>query len=186
MNKLNSIAISDPSQVEVMRHIYNENLESLSTKTLPYRTYEAQQQWWDENKRNLRAFLYEPVERHGTMVGFLVLRDRGGFYTPTIALRKEEWGNGYGKEIVYDYIQKANGPMAGSQLKSNAAICHLNKKAGWQVLGERAEESGMIELLVHPGTDPQKEITPSVFAAILDYLDMKPTDIPKDQKNSHE
>ena len=155
-----------------MRHIYNENLDSLATKPLPYRNYDDQQQWWETNKHSLKGFLYETIDQPGEVVGFLVLRDRGGFYTPTIALRQEDWGKGYGKEIVYDYIQKANGPMAGTQLKSNAAICHLNQKAGWQILGEREADNGLIELLFHPGAHPQGKTSPLIFEAVLDYLEL--------------
>ena len=175
MNKLNSVRILDSWQVEVMRQIYNENLDSLATKPLPYRTCAAQQQWWDENKHSLRAFLYEPTDRPSTFVGFLLLRDRGGFCTPIIALRKEEWGKGYGKELINDYLQKSDGPMAGSQLVSNAMICHLNKKAGWRVLGEREEQNGMVQLLFHPGLNQTGSISPSVLASILKYLELDQT-----------
>ena len=173
MTKLKAIPIVDSSQVEVMRHIYNENLDSLSTKQLPYRNYEDQQQWWETNKHVLTGFLYEAIDRPDVCVGFLVLRDRGEFCTPTIALRQQDWGKGYGKEIVYDYIEKANGPMAGSQLKSNAAICHLNQKTGWQILGEREEEKGTVELLFHPGINPDRKISSAGFATVLDYLNIK-------------
>lgn len=177
MKRLQSVPIVDACHVEVMRLIYNDNLDSLATKPLPYRTYEEQQQWWEANKHSLRAFLYETTAKPGLFIGFLVLRNRGGFETPTIALRKEDWGQGYGKEMVFDYLEKANGPLAGSQLRSNFAICHLNKKAGWRILGEREESNGMVELLFHPGVKHTQEVDPAIFASILDYLEMGPNDI---------
>jgi len=170
MKLLNSLPIVTPQHVDIMRQIYNDNLESLATRPLPFRTYEEQQQWWEASKHYLNGFLYEPLTEPETVVGFLVLRDRGGFQTPMIAIKKNGWGKGYGKEMVSDYIEKAYGPLAGTQLKSNSAICHLNHKAGWMVLGEREETNGTVELLFHPGRDRTRQIEPSIFDSILDYL----------------
>lgn len=172
MNKLKSYPITEPFQVELMRHIYNDNLDMLSTKPLPYRTYEEQQAWWNENKHELKAFLYEPIAKPGKFVAFLVLRVRQGFCTPIIALQKEEWGSGYGKEIVNDYIVKADGPLAGTQLQSNKAICHINQKVGWQILGQADSPAGTIDLLYHPGVNPDKLTTPEVMKYVHIYLGM--------------
>lgn len=177
MKQLRSIMVQEPWQVELMRHIYNDNLDMLSTKPLPYRTYEAQQEWWNESKSYLKAYLYEPIDRPGKFVAFLVLRDRDGFFTPTIAIQKEEWGKKYGQEIIYDYIEKANAPLAGTQLQSNKAICHTNKKVGWIILGETEQEAGKIDLLYHPGINPAAKPTMDIFAAIMRYLDLERTDI---------
>lgn len=106
MNKLRCHSVKEPWQIELMRCIYNDNLDMLSTHPLPYKTYEEQQNWWQENKECLRAFLYEPIAKPGKFVAFLVLRIREGFCTPIIAIQKEEWGSGYGQEIVHDYIKK--------------------------------------------------------------------------------
>jgi len=160
-----------------MREIYNENLDYLATKPLPYREYEDQQKWWDTNKHCLKAFLYEPINRPEVTVGFLVLRNRDGFQTPIIALRQEEWGSGYGMQLVYDYINKADGPMAGSQLQSNKAICHINKKVGWQVIEERLEGGDVVELLFHPGKNPDNKVGVDVSNAICSYLEIKSRDL---------
>lgn len=170
MNQLRSLRVIEPWQVELMRHIYNDNLDMLSTKPLPYRTYEAQQAWWNENKTDLQAYLYEPVDRPGKFVAFLVLRNRGGFYTPIIAIQKEEWGHKYGHEIIDDYIHKANAPLAGTQLQSNGAICHINKKVGWQIWGEAESPAGKIDLLYHPGINPTLHGNRVIIEGILDYL----------------
>ncbi|MDR0866429.1 MAG: hypothetical protein LBO74_16085 [Candidatus Symbiothrix sp.] len=173
MKQLRSFPVQESWQVELMRHIYNDNLDMLSTKPLPYRTYEAQQEWWNENKKELKTFLYEPIERPGKFVAFLVLRDRGGFYTPIVAIQKEEWGKKYGQEIINDYIEKANAPLAGSQLQSNKAICHINKKVGWQILGEIIQPGGKVDLLYHPGINPNLQNDAQIFDAVLDYLELK-------------
>jgi RimJ/RimL family protein N-acetyltransferase len=165
--------VQETWQVERMRHLYNDNLDMLSTKPLPYRTYEVQQEWWNENKKYMKAFLYEPIESPGKFVAFLLLRDRGGFYTPTIAIQKEEWGKKYGQEIIHDYIEKANAPLAGSQLQSNKAICHINKKVGWQILGETIQPAGKVDLLYHQGINLQLQNDPKIFKAILEYLGLK-------------
>ena len=102
--KLRSIEISEPWQVEIMRHIYNDNLDMLSTRPLQANDYYTQQKWWNENKDKLCGYLYEPLDRPGKFVAFLVLTDRGNFDTPIIAIQKEEWGAGYGQEIINDYI----------------------------------------------------------------------------------
>jgi hypothetical protein len=52
-----------------------------------------------------------------------------------------------GKEIVKDYIIKANTPLAGAQLKSNNAIRYIHSLNGWEVIGETEK----LELLYHPG-----------------------------------
>lgn len=170
MKKLNSYLVTEPWQVELMRCIYNENLDMLSTKPLPNRSYEEQQMWWEENKRDMKVFLYEPISKPGKFVAFLVLRIRDKFCTPTIAIQKEEWGSGFGQEIVKDYINKANGPLAGTQLQSNSAICHINKKMGWIILGEENRVSGKVDLLFHPGVNPKNKCTYQTFINILNYL----------------
>lgn len=170
MNKLHAIEVHEPWHVELMRHIYNDNLDMLSTRPLPYQTYESQQIWWLENRPSLKAYLYEPIDRPGKFVAFLVLRNRGGFHTPIIAIQKEEWGNKYGHEIINDYITKANGPLAGSQLQSNSAICHINKKVGWQILGQSQEDVGIIDLLYHPGANQELQYQKEVIDNVLEYL----------------
>ena len=174
MKKLRCLSVIDPLHVELMRCIYNDNLEMLSTHPLPYRTYQEQQEWWNSNKEYMKAYLYEPLDKPGKFVAFLVLRLREGFCTPTIAIQKEEWGSGYGQEIVHDYIEKSGGPIAGSQLQSNKAICHINHKVGWQVLGESGEGDTRIDLLFHPGSNPLKKCSMEVFLKVLKYLEIDP------------
>lgn len=173
MKLLNSISIETSKHVDIMRHIYNDNLDMLATVPIPFRTYEEQQEWWNSNKSILKAFLYESVEKRGNFVAFAVLTNRGNFYTPIIAIKKEEWGKGYGKEIILDYIEKANGPLAGSQLQSNSAICHLNAKIGWQIVGQVKLECGSIDLLYHPGKNPNIEAGDTIYLQIIDYLKNK-------------
>jgi RimJ/RimL family protein N-acetyltransferase len=169
MNSLKSIKVDSLDQVEVMRNIYNDNLDMLSTIPLPFRTSEDQQIWWNENKQKLSAFLYEPLDQPGKYIAFLVLTNIGLFDTPIIAIKKEEWGSGYGQEIVKDYISKANRPLAGSQLQKNAAICHINRKVGWQILGERNEINGVVDLLYHPGINQNIENPEYIYKTILKY-----------------
>lgn len=172
MNRLRTIEVNQPWQVEIMRIIYNDNLDMLSTHPLPFQSYENQQQWWNENKNNIRAYLYEPIDQPGRFIAFLVLRNRSGFFTPIIAIKKEEWGNKYGQEIVNNYILKANAPLAGSQLQSNLAICHINKKVGWQIWGQREQPAGTVDLLYHPGVNPELHDNKSIIDGILDYLEI--------------
>lgn len=174
MNKLKCNPIHEAWQVELMRCIYNENLDMLSTHPLPYRTYEEQQLWWNENKGEIKAFLYEPYAKPGKYVAFLLLRVRKGFCTPTIAIQREEWGSGFGQEIVHDYIKKANGPIAGTQLRANKAICHINSKVGWQIIGQKGEGDKSIDLLYHPGINPLNRCSKTTFMNILNYLNIDP------------
>jgi len=173
MKQLKSILITEPIQVEVMRNIYNDNLDTLATRPIPYRSYEEQQEWWNSNKHNLKAYLYELIDKPGKYVAFLVLTDRGLFDTPIIAIKKEDWGSGYGQEIVNDYIEKANRPLAGSQLQSNGAICHINKKVGWQIVGTCNQPNGMVDLLYHQGINPKIENREEILKAILLYHELK-------------
>lgn len=170
MKKLISHKIEEAWQVEIMRNIYNDNLDMLATTIIPYRTYEVQQTWWSQNNKIMKAFLYEKVDNPGSYIAFLVLTDRGGFCTPIIAIKKEECGNGFAKEIILDYIEKANGPLAGSQLQSNSAICHLNSKNGWQIIGKVNQPTGAIDLLYHPGINPDIPNKESVYLQITEYL----------------
>ena len=169
MKRLRSIRIIETDQVEIMRHIYNDNLDMLASRPLPYRIYEEQQTWWNENKHKLRAFLYEPIDYPGKFIAFLVLTDRGQFDTPIMAIQKEEWGSGYGQEIVHDYLAKANRPLAGSQLQSNAAMCHINRKVGWQIIGQREYLNGTVDLLYHPGINSTIKNPEEIYKAILKY-----------------
>lgn len=174
MEKLNSHEVIDDWQVETMRKIYNQNLDMLATRPLPYREYQEQQEWWNNNKQNLRGFLYEPKNEIGNFVAFLVLTNRGLFDTPIIAISKNEWGSGYGQEIVNDYLIKSNRPLAGSQLQSNKAICHINKKVGWQIVGERIEENGIVDLLYHPGINTEIRNTDEIINAVLKHHNLIP------------
>lgn len=173
MEKLISHRITELWQVEIMRTIYNDNLDMLATMPIPYRTYEDQQYWWEQNNKILKAFLYEKADNSDSYVAFLVLTDRGGFYTPIMAIKKEEWGKGFAKEIIHDYIEKADGPLAGSQLQSNSAICHLNSKNGWQIIGKANQTTGAIDLLYHPGINPNGSNKEYVYLKIKNYLNDK-------------
>lgn len=168
---LDSEVIKNTIQVDIMRQIYNDNLDTLSTTFLPYRTYDEQQSWWDENKDNLDAFLYKESQ-DGQYVAFLVLTNRGNFKTPIIAIKKDYWGKGFGKYIIEDYIKKANSPLAGSQLQSNGAICHLNKKIGWEIVGTAEQPNGTIDLLFHPGINKNVNLQ-NIREEIINYLNKK-------------
>lgn len=168
--KLKSTPIEMPEQVEIMREIFNENLDMLATIPLAIRTYDEQQEWWIENKHCIKAYLYEPLDCLGNHMAFSMLTDRGGFYTPIIAIRKECWGKGYGKEIISDYITKAQGPLAGSQLESNKAICHMNEKVGWQIVGKVKNNDTVIDLLFHPGINLCINNQDAIIIKIKNYL----------------
>lgn len=174
VKRLNCIKVETPHHVELMRCIYNENIDRLATHPIPKRIYEEQQAWWNEAKKYSDAYLYEPKDKPGKYIAFLLLRKRAGFRTPVVAIQKEEQGNHYGQEIIRDYIRKSDGPIAGEQLRSNIAICHINKKVGWQIIGERKEGDDVTELLFHPGINPEKSCTREVFVHILEYLNMEP------------
>jgi len=171
MKRLKYTAVLTAEHVEAMRLIYNDNLDMLSTKPIPRREYQEQQDWWNANSHLLKAFLYERMDNPGRFIAFLVLRNRDGFFTPIFAIDKSAWGNGFGREIIDDYISLAEGPLAGSQLKSNHSICHLNQKVGWIVLGSRKEDAGEVELLFHPGTHPST-LSEGVVQRIASYLDL--------------
>lgn len=174
MRKLNCIKVETPHHVELMRCIFNENLEMLSThELLSACTYEQQQTWWNIAKEYSDAYLYEPIDKPGKYVAFLLLRHRCGFCTPTVAIQKEEQGYHYGQEIIRDYIRKSNGPIAGFQLKRNSAICHINHKVGWQIIGESGENENKLDLLFHPGVNPDNACSEETFKNILEYLGLE-------------
>jgi len=141
---LKSKIVTEEHEVEIMRLIFNENIKDLSTSTLTEQTKENQLLWFYSLK-DVKCYLY--FNEINNVVGFLTLRYRDGFTTPTFAIFKKYWGKGYGKEIVKDYIIKANTPLAGAQLKSNNAIRYINSLNGWEVIGETEK----LELLYHPG-----------------------------------
>ena len=170
MTNLICTPVSSSFQVERMREIYNSNLDALATHPVPYRSYEEQQQWWEKAKAYSQAYLYSPKNMPDEYVAFMVLRQREGFKTPILAIDKPYWHCGYGKEIIRDYIIKADGPLAGEQLQSNGAICHLNQKMGWQIVGKRQEGSDVSLLLFHPGINSQKVCSSETFINILSYL----------------
>jgi|GEM_PF-1199552 len=170
MNKLISIQVTSEDHVEKMRHLYNENLNMLATMPLPYRKYDEQQSWWNENKQNIKAFLYAPVENPNNVIAFSALTNRGAFVTPIFAIQKKDWGNGFGKEIIMDYLRQANGPLAGSQLKSNTAICHLNSKVGWEILDTVLVDGKEVDLLYHPGINPSLKNQNDVREIVRTYL----------------
>lgn len=183
-SRLKCIKVRTPHHVELMRCIYNENLEMLSThEQLTTCTYEQQQAWWNIAKEYSDAYLYEPIDKPGKFVAFLLLRHRDGFCTPTVAIQREEQGNHYGHEIIHDYIVKSNGPIAGFQLQRNSAICHINKKVGWQIVGESGVGDSRLDLLFHPGINPKNMCSKVVFINILKYLGLKPDAFEYDKLN---
>jgi len=173
MTLLKPIRITSSEHVEILRQIYNENLDMLGTIMLPHRSYEEQQNWWNENKYKLEGYLYECVGISNDSIAFLVLTNKGNFKTPIIAIKKKYWGKGYAKEIISDYIEKANSPLAGSQFQSNGAICHLNKKMGWQIIGQSNQPNGIIDLLYHPGINLDKKDDIFIYNEIVNYLNEK-------------
>ena len=161
-----TVRVTNSSQVELMRQIYNENLDMLATITLPHRSAEEQLVWWKKNKKHLRAYLFKLDDNPNEVVGFISLTDRGSFITPILAIRKCFWGKGYGTEIIDEYLRLAKKPLAGSQLVSNSRIRYMNKKAGWQVVGTASCNNGEIELLYHPNNNDDIRIK----AEIISYL----------------
>jgi len=153
-----------------MRELFNENLDMLATVPLKLQTYDEQQEWWSKNKHCIKAYLYESMDCLGTFIAFSMLTDRDGFFTPIIAIHRECWGKGYGMEIISDYIEKANGPLAGSQLESNGAICHMNSKVGWQIVGKVEKQGNVIDLLFHPGVGPSINNQAEILSRIKSYL----------------
>lgn len=141
------VPVETLSQVEQMRLIYNDNLEALSTRPLPYRTYEEQIKWWEGvDRQRVKAWLHYDDKPY-RLIGFSMLTSRGDYATPMFAIRKEEQGKGYGWSFIRHYIEKAAKPLAGEQLQSNTAICHMNAKLGWHILDS---ENG-VDYLFHPG-----------------------------------
>lgn len=148
-------ANSDPIYIEIMRCIYNVTLPQTATKPIAPKTSEEQFNWWcnlDHNK--VRVHIYREVERPWNIVAWSMVTDRGNYCTPMFAIHPQFWGLGYGEEIIYHYLQVAGKCLQGSQLKSNGAICHLNARNGWRVVGE----DGDVQLLLHDGPDnyPQR------------------------------
>lgn len=154
------------SQVEQMRLIYNDNLEALSTRPLPYRTYEEQIKWWERlDRQRVKAWLHYDEEPY-RLIGFSMLTHRDGFSTPMFAIRKDEQGKGYGWSFIRHYLEHAEKPLAGVQLQSNKAICHMNKKLGWEI---SSSQSG-IDYLLHTN-DARGDIDLEAWGNILEYHD---------------
>jgi len=175
MEKLISYRVVSSEHVEAMRIIYNDNLDMLATMPLPVRSYQDQQDWWKENHTKIRGYLYEAANKPGVPIAFLILTNRGRFHTPVFAIGKESWGKGFGIEIIKDYLRIAGTPLAGSQLQSNVAICHLNQKAGWQIVGSVDTPQGKIDLVFHPGMAANATDIESIREEIIHYLKLKHT-----------
>ena len=169
MERLISKQIDTEEQVEEMRLIYNDNLEDLATIKLNYNTYDEQQLWWKNNENAINAYLYYLKDDPDKgPIAFLALTDRGDFKTPIFAIKKKYWGKGFGKEIIQDYLIKANCPLAGSQLQDNKAICYMNRKFKWEIIGESCSDGKIIDLLFHPGLNDEKR-DKKIFREILSF-----------------
>ncbi len=144
--------ISEPWEVERMRQIFNATIDDLATVKLEPKSEGDQQRWWQAmDQSRVVAFLYAPVAAPWRFVAFSMLQWKpNGVVTPLFAVDPEWHGFGYGREIIDHYLHVANGPLAGSALKSNEAIMHLNKQAGWQVVSEDER----VVKLYHPGVNP--------------------------------
>jgi GNAT superfamily N-acetyltransferase len=162
MQQLIAHPVTEPHQVERMRQIYNDTIDDLATTPLVKLNEYEQQDWWREREVGTRAWLYAPIVTPWRMVAFCLLTQRNGFVTPLFAIDPMWHGRGYGKEIIQHYLTEAKGPLAGSALKKNAAIMHLNQQAGWQVLSETEE----VVNLYHPGRE-------ECFDSIVAYHDRR-------------
>lgn len=167
---LHVVRVNTYQKIEVVRHIYNDNLDMLGTIPLPYRSSEEQRTWWKENRDSVRAYLFERIDSPGCYVGFITLTDRGSFVTPILAVDKRYWGCGYGSEMVRAYLKLARKPLAGSQLVSNDAIRYINKKVGWLVVGRAETQSGDIELVYHPGVSSKNSDSKQIQESVIQYL----------------
>ena len=163
--------ITEPWEVEVMRRIFNLTLADLATRPLQPRDEHSQQRWWSAlDKTRTVAHLYSPIAMPWHFVAFSLVqwKDRG-IATPMFAIHPDWQHRGYGREIIDHYLEVANGPLAGSALKSNAAIMHLNKRAGWQTVSE----TETVAHLYHPGVPTQSDRSEArqreIYEAILDY-----------------
>lgn len=148
---MRSIRVKTPVMVMMLRQIFIENINDImldDNYSIP--SAEDQLNWWN-NATNVKAWLY--IDKN-EFVGFSMLTDRGGFYTPVIAVRNGFKGMGYGRYISNDYIKKAKKPLAGAQRKDNEKVKRLNKSLGWEIV----EEKGTVEYLYHPGTAKTKVI----------------------------
>jgi GNAT superfamily N-acetyltransferase len=139
--------VTSLAQIEAVRIIYNDNLESLATKPLPRRLYHEQIKWWLElDKSKVRLWLHYDTAGY-RLIGFSMLTARGDCHTPIFAIRKEEQGLGYARHFIEHYLKAAGTPLRGEQLRSNEAIVYLNAEYGWEVL---ASYNG-VDDLYHPG-----------------------------------
>lgn len=162
-----------PTLLDRVRVLYNDAIPFLETKPLHPLKRDEQLEWWRGlNHNETRLWVYTLREgTDPTIVGFLKLTDRGSYVTPLFVLDKKYWGRGLGEEIIQHYLQQAKPkPLRGSQLVSNGAICHMNKKAGWMI--DHTTEAG-VQHLYHPnGTNVR--LTPEETAqAYLDYWEDK-------------
>jgi GNAT superfamily N-acetyltransferase len=151
-----------------MRQIFNATLPALSTIPLTAKSAEEQQAWWNGRDPALvRGFLYSPVAWPWEMVAFSLLTQRDGFTTPLFAIDPAWQGRGYGAEIIRHYIAEARGPLAGSALRANAAISHLNAKAGWIEVGGDTK----VAQLYHPGAVEDRDATrqQEIYDSIMEY-----------------
>ena len=174
---LRHIRVRTFKEIEIIRIIYNDNLDMLGTAPLPYRSIEEQKRWWVDNSKSIRAYLYELISKPGEYVGFITLTDRGEFVTPILAVDKKYQGKGFGSEMVRAYFKLAGKPLAGAQLVCNDRIRHMNKKVGWIVVGSAKSINGEIELLYHPGESRINPGTVRIEEIVKEYLRTKYQDI---------
>jgi GNAT superfamily N-acetyltransferase len=146
-----------PHLIEQVRVLYNSTLFFLATHPISPQSKEGQQAWWkDLDHSRVVVHLYSPVESPWDIVAFSMVTDRGLYFTPMFAISNNYWGKGYGQEIIEHYLALAAGkPLRGEQLVSNGAICHLNARYGWNIVGERDGT----QFLIHPNNvDRQQEV----------------------------
>lgn len=167
---LQRVRVRNFTLLDVMRQIYNDNLEKLSTICLPHRSKADQETWWKLCNKQIRAYLYELNGQPGKYIGFVTLTDRGEFTTHTIALTRDYWGMGYGTQIMLDYMHLARKPLAASQLASNIAMRNLHAKLGWLVVGKADGPMGEVELIYHPGMSRKNPGTEHSKEVVTAYL----------------
>jgi hypothetical protein len=144
---------SHPVLLDRMREIYNLNISYLATKPLAYIDRAQQLKWWREldHTKNI-VHIYSPIDSPWAICAFSKVTDRGDHCTPIFAIGGAWWGRGFANEIIEHYLSLSAKPFRGEQLTSNAPICHLNEKFGWQI----ESTADGVDTLYHPAR--QQEI----------------------------
>lgn len=138
---------------QALRLIRNECLDGLTGDPTPV-TQGQQADWWNLVKDDPAHISYLYFTPGDGLVGFSHIHFRNGYQWPSLGVRPEFRGRGFGREIVEHTMIACGGPARGHILVDNVQIQRIDFSLGWFITGEIEKEGRRMYEVSYPWPPP--------------------------------